>query len=158
MVISPKLFSTNKFHKTTFQINVRPLKNIKPFFFIDFVNLKFYMAHPVYLQNFKTFDAILFFFNSQKSPTSNSWPRPFWFFVGEIETLTQLTSNTSISFTSAQQRLAQSREMRKISGLILCGVRDSQGLAPYCCLFSLILRYFLEFLLIWNLSNRCKAL
>ena len=47
VVICPKLFSTNKFHKTTFQINVRPLKNIKPFFFIDFLNLKFYMAHPV---------------------------------------------------------------------------------------------------------------
>lgn len=28
-----EIVSTNKFHKTTFQINVRPLKNIEPFFF-----------------------------------------------------------------------------------------------------------------------------
>ena len=47
VVICSKLFSTNKFHKTTFQINVRSLKNMKAFFFIEFLNLKFYIAHPV---------------------------------------------------------------------------------------------------------------
>ena len=34
-----------------------------------------------------------------------------------VFTLTRLSSDTSISFTSTQQRLAQSCEMRKISGI-----------------------------------------
>ena len=51
MVICPKFFSTNKFHKTTFQINVRPLKNIKPFLFYWLFKFKILYGPPYTCEN-----------------------------------------------------------------------------------------------------------